>query len=43
LSSTYDEEILTLEAGDVLEGSLDTLRDFTLILVADQLVSMDAF
>jgi hypothetical protein len=32
-STTYDEEILTLEARDVLEGSLNTLSDFALVLI----------
>lgn len=30
---TYDEEVLTLEAGNVLISALDTLSDLTLVLV----------
>lgn len=31
---THDEDVLTLEAGDVLEGALDTLGNLALVLVA---------
>jgi hypothetical protein len=30
-----DEDVLTLEAGNVLEGTLDALSDLFLVLVAD--------
>jgi hypothetical protein len=30
---TYDENVLTLEAGDVLVGALDALGDLALVLV----------
>lgn len=30
-----DEDVLTLEAGNVLEGTLDALSDLLLVLVAD--------
>lgn len=30
-----DENVLTLEAGDVLEGALDAFSDLLLVLVAD--------
>ena len=32
--SAYDEDVLTLEAGNVLVGTLDTVGDFALVLVA---------
>lgn len=33
LFSTYDEEVLTLKAGNILVGALDTLSNLTLVLV----------
>lgn len=34
LASTYNEKVLALQTGDVLEGALDTLRNLLLVLIA---------
>lgn len=43
MECAYDEDVLTLEARDILVGSLDALGDLALVLVAAGVNLCDQF